>query len=59
MDKINILKFYRSDKKTAILHRFNCYFRVLDGENKEHFFRELSHGIKFLLDQKYYIDLNI
>lgn len=59
MREVKIIKFYRSDSKTAILHRFNAYFRVLDGDNKEHFFRELLHGIKHLLDEKYFIDLEI
>jgi hypothetical protein len=59
MDKIKILKFYRSDQKSAIVHRFNCYIRVLDGENKESFFRELSQAIKYLLNEGYYIDLNM
>lgn len=59
MKKIKILEFYRHDNKKAILHRFNAKIRVLDGNNEEHFFRELSNAIKFLLDQKYHIDLNI
>lgn len=57
--KLKLIKFYRHDNKTAILSRYNSYIRVYDGDNKEHFFRELSHAIKYLLDEKYFIDLNI
>lgn len=61
MDRIKILKFHKyiGGEKTAILHRFNAYFRVLDGDNKEHFFNEMSNAIKFLLDKEYLIDLNM
>jgi len=59
--KIKILKFHKyiGGEKTAILSRFNCYIRVLEGDNNELFFRELSAAIKHLLDDNYLIDLDI
>ena len=60
-NQIKILKFhkYKDGYKTAILHRFNASIRVLDGDNKEYFFNELSNAIKFLLNDNYIIELNI
>ena len=46
-------------KKTALLHRFNAKIRVLDGDNKEHFFSELRHAIKYLIDSNYQMIIHI
>lgn len=59
MLRLKLIKFFRHDNKEALISRHNASIRVLDGENKEHFFRELKDAITFLFDQNYHIDLNI
>jgi len=58
--KINIIHFKNyKENNEAILHRFNCYIRVLDGNNKEHFFNEFHNALKYLMDRGYLMEIDI
>ena len=58
--KVRIIHFDKiASDKTALISRFNCHIRVLDGQNKEHFFRELRHALKFLNDLNFHMIINI
>lgn len=57
VEKNRMLRFYKNiDNKTAIITQFNGKIRVLDGDNKESFYWELSHAIKDLLNDGYVIE---
>lgn len=52
------LKFnHINSNKKAIIHQYNAYFRLLDGDNKEHFFYSLDNAIQHLLKQGYIVEL--
>ena len=57
---MKLLKFtHYIDKKQALIHRYNAYFRLLDGDNKEYFYYSLDKAILHLLNEGYSTHLNI
>lgn len=54
VDNFRMLRFYKgADNQSAIVTQFNGRIRVLDADNKEMFFHELTTAVKYLIDDGY------
>lgn len=56
---MRIVEFYKirdNVQEKAIVTKYNAYVRVLDIDNKEHFFSEFTQAVKFLLNDGYTIE---
>lgn len=49
----------RVTKQDAILHAYNSYFRVLDGDNVEYIFHCQDKAILFLMNKGYSINVDV
>ena len=57
---MKLIKFYKvnedNQELNGIISRYNCYFRLLDIDGKEYFFRDQNNALKYCLDKGYRIE---